>query len=104
MTKNGSKSPEMGRPGFKPTAQQRKDVKLFVACGMSEPRIASVIGIAKNTLRKHFTDELRDGREIEMAANLRRLRKAADKGNVTAMKQLDARFSAVAPRVNGLTR
>jgi hypothetical protein len=63
---------------------------------MSEPAIAREIGICQNTLRKHFADELRAGNEIELAANLRRLRKAADKGNVTAMKHMDARFSVVA--------
>lgn len=63
---------------------------------MSEPGIAAELGICQNTLRKHFETELRAGHERELAANLRRLRKAADKGNVTAMKHLDAKFVMLA--------
>lgn len=88
-----------GPPPFKPTAKQRKDVTLYVAGGMSEPAIAAEIGICQNTLRKHFPDEIDAGHQRELAANLRRLRKAADKGNVTAMKHLDAKFGLIAAKV-----
>jgi hypothetical protein len=40
------------------------------------------------TLRKHCADELKTGNEEELAVNLKRLKKAADAGNVTAMKYL----------------
>ncbi len=66
---------------------------------MSEPAIAAEIGICQNTLRKHFPDEIDAGHQRELAANLRRLRKAADKGNVTAMKHLDAKFGLIAAKV-----
>lgn len=85
-----------GPPPFKPTPKQRKDVALYAAGGMSEPAIAREIGICQNTLRKHFADELDQGHQRELAANLRRLRKAADRGNVTAMKHLDAKFGVIA--------
>jgi predicted transcriptional regulator len=85
-----------GPPPFKPTLKQRKDVTLYAAGGMSEPGIAAELGICQNTLRKHFSEELDAGHERELAANLRRLRKAADKGNVTAMKHLDAKFGLLA--------
>lgn len=65
---------------------------MYAAAGLSEPGIAAEIGVCQNTLRKHFAAELQAGREREIAANLRRLRKAADHGNVTAMKHLDAKF------------
>ncbi len=84
-----------GPAPFKPTPKHRKDVSLYAAGGMSEPAIAAEIGIAQNTLRKHFADELRAGHDREHAANLRRLRKAADAGNVTAMKHLDMKFGFV---------
>lgn len=83
-----------GRPALRPTAQQRSDVRLFAANGMSEKGIASAIDVSRNSLRKHFAWELRAGREIEMAANLRRLRKAADEGSIAAMKELDKKFTA----------
>lgn len=67
---------------------------LYAAAGISEPMIAREIGICQNTLRKHFADELREGNERELARNLRRLSKAADAGNVAAIKHLDAKLSA----------
>jgi hypothetical protein len=90
---------ETSKPGpkpFAPTRAQRRKVMLYLAGGMPEPQIAAVLGIVQNTLRKHFADELAHGRAVKMAANLERLEAAADKGNVTAMKHLDARFQSAA--------
>ena len=84
-----------GPKPYAPKKAERDDVALFMASGMSEPRIAAVLGICQNTLRKHFATELQIGRDREMAANLKRLRKAAAKGNVTAMKHLDAKYGTV---------
>lgn len=91
-----SKKRKRGAPEFKPTKAQRDDVRLYAAGGMAEPAIAAVIGICQNTLRKHFADDLEIGRAYEVAANLTRLRKAAKKGNVSAMKFLHAHFAAAA--------
>lgn len=93
----------MGKRGpapFQPTAKQRRDVALYAAGGMSEPGIASELGICQNTLRKHFAADILAGHEREIAANLRRLRKAADDGNVTAMKHLDTKFELVGAKVS----
>lgn len=63
---------------------------------MAEPAIAAAVGICQNTLRKHFDDELCAGRNRELAANLKRARIAADKGNVAAIKFLDSKFGVAA--------
>ncbi len=92
-----------GPEGFKATKKQRELVKLLAANNLSEPAIARRIvapgfpnGVCQNTLRKHFAEELRDAHEDQLARNLERLQKAADGGNVTAMKHLDAKLGAAA--------
>lgn len=47
-----------GRPPFKPTEQQRKTVKTMAAYGIPQADISAVIGCDRNTLMKHFRDEL----------------------------------------------
>jgi hypothetical protein len=74
---------------FKPTKAQREDVMLFVACGMSEEAMAAVIGIQRQTLRKHFAEELLTGHARIRSENFKNLRKAARAGNVAAIKYLD---------------
>lgn len=63
---------------------------------MSKDGIATALKITRVTLDKHFAGELESGSQQEMAANLRRFRKAAEKGNVAAMKHLDAKFGSAA--------
>jgi hypothetical protein len=53
-----------GRPAFAPTNKQRQTVEVLVANGNSQRVIALVIGCDRTTLRKHFREELRDGREV----------------------------------------
>lgn len=83
---------------FKPTKGQRADVRLMAAAGMSEEAISAVIGVQRQTLRKHFADDLLTGHSKEMAANLKRLKGAANDGNVAAMKALDAKFDVLPPQ------
>jgi predicted transcriptional regulator len=83
---------------FVPTKAQRQEVMLLVAAGMSEPSIASVIGICQSTLRKHFAEELLFGHARKQAENLARLEKAARKGNVTAMKYLAGKLEVIPER------
>lgn len=47
-----------GRPSFKPTDQQRKTVNAMAAYGIPQAEISAVIGCDRNTLMKHFRDEL----------------------------------------------
>lgn len=91
-----SRGRKRGPKPFRPTRKHRADVVLFVAGGLSEPAIAREVGVCQNTLRKHFAVELAEGRERETAANLRRLRNAADAGNVAAMKHLDGKLERAA--------
>jgi hypothetical protein len=52
----------LGRPPFIPTEDQRKTVMLMAAGGHLQRMIAARFEIDVNTLRKHFRDELDEGR------------------------------------------
>lgn len=47
-----------GRPEFKPTDEQRRFVTLCTMGGINHEQIAKTIGISRNTLEKHFREEL----------------------------------------------
>lgn len=51
----------MGRPAFKPTDAQRRQVKAMCAYGIPQEDIARVLAVDPKTLRKHFPDELATG-------------------------------------------
>jgi len=50
-----------GRPSFQSTQSQRQMVEAMAGCGIPETDIATVVGIAAKTLRKHFRAELDTG-------------------------------------------
>ena len=50
-----------GGNSFKPTKDQRGLVKLAAAVGQPHEDIAQLLGISRNTLRRHFAEELRTG-------------------------------------------
>jgi AraC-like DNA-binding protein len=60
---------------------------MFKADGWSDERIAAHLGISRTTLLKHFGAELETGADDERAFALRKLREAADKLNVAAIKE-----------------
>ncbi|MDN8617860.1 hypothetical protein [Variovorax ginsengisoli] len=76
----------MARPPFKPTAAHRLRVSVAAAGGMAHEEIALALGVARNTLEKHF------GLELSTVAHQRRMEvlvaqfRAAKKGNVAAQK------------------
>lgn len=76
----------MARPEFKPTATQRKKVAIAAGGGMSHESIAQALGIARNTLEKHFMAELTAGASERRLEALQGLHAAAKKGNVSAVK------------------
>src|SRR5512139_189646 len=82
---------------FKPNKRMRDKVMLLVGSGMGEVQIASVLNVSRGTLRTHFAEELANGRARKQEENLERLQKAADAGNVTAMKVLLAVFAGKEP-------
>ncbi|MFZ4748691.1 MAG: hypothetical protein ACOYLK_17710 [Sphingomonas sp.] len=47
-----------GRPSHAPTPEQRKQVELMSAYGIKQAEIAGVLGIDRNTLMKHYREEL----------------------------------------------
>jgi hypothetical protein len=49
---------KMGRPTHKPDAQSRAVVAALVKYGVAQEFIAMEIGVAKDTLRKHYKDIL----------------------------------------------
>jgi hypothetical protein len=65
---------------------------LLAAGGITEPAIATVLGISPKTLRNYFAVQLETGRGVKRAQNLERLEAAAKRGNVSAMKALAAAF------------
>ena len=62
-----------GRKPFQPTEEQRKMVRVMVAGGIGQREIAPVLGIDRNTLMRHFRDELDHGAikaNVAVVANL----------------------------------
>src|SRR5690348_14143243 len=57
-----------GRPPHEPTLGQRNTVQVMVANGNGERVIARAVGIDRSTLRKHYREELRSGRDQVVAA------------------------------------
>jgi TPR repeat protein len=65
---------------------------LLAAGGITEPAIATVLGISPKSLRNYFAVQLETGRGVKRAQNLERLEAAAKRGNVAAMKALAQAF------------
>lgn len=50
-----------GRPEHKPTAKDRAEVEQLAGFGIPQDDIAKLIGINRNTLEKHYRQELDNG-------------------------------------------
>jgi hypothetical protein len=81
----------VGRPAFRPTDEQRRQVEAMVGYGIPEAQIALLIinpqtnrPIDEKTLRRHFRDEIDRGQVKANAAVAQSLFKLATSGNVTA--------------------
>lgn len=90
-----SKIEIMARPPFKPTATQRRQVAVAAGAGMPHEEIAMGLGIARNTLDKHFGEELSGGACKRRLEVLGAMFAAAKKGNVTAQRA----YMAMTPRL-----
>lgn len=77
---------KMARPTFKPTAAQRRQVAIAAGGGMSHEEIAIGLGLARNTLEKHFEAELSSGAYAKRLEVLQAMHAAAKKGNMTAAR------------------
>lgn len=87
-----AKSGKPGRPRKEATQEERNKVKLLLAVGWNNERIASVLQMSLPTFRRNFFHELKtrmvardmlDARRLELAIV------AAQGGNVGAMRQVD---------------
>ena len=76
----------MVRPTFKPTTAMRRQVSIAAGAGLSHEEIARGLGIARNTLAKHFDAELSVGAYQRRMEALTAMHKAAKGGNVAAQK------------------
>lgn len=76
-----------GRPRFRPTQAERKQVSQMAAAGITHAQIAQCVrdGIAKSTLELHFRDELTTALAKANATVAGKLYNTAMEGNVTAM-------------------
>ena len=80
-----------GRPPHIPTTRNRNKVRLLLAMGWLDGRIASALRITKATLKKHYFVDLRhrdEARDALEGERLQLLFEAAKKGNVGAMREL----------------
>jgi hypothetical protein len=75
-----------GRPPHKPTDESRRRVSIGAGGGMTHAEIAVALGIAKNTLEKHYEAELSEGAYLRRLEALEAMHGAAVKGNVTAQR------------------
>jgi hypothetical protein len=80
-----------GRPAYEATERDRNKVKLLLALGWSNDRIANGVGVSLSTLKRYFRAELKVRGQMRDRLNARRLEIAMDeanKGNVAALKEL----------------
>lgn len=78
----------IGRPEYEPSQRARDDVRLWAADDWTEDRMARQLGISRNTLRKHFAEELEHGADKVRAMVLRDLMRSSAQGKVGASNKL----------------
>lgn len=64
-----------GRPSWKPSDQQRANVRMLASEGIPQETIARVVGVSKSTLKRHCPEELHLG---TLTANARLVAVAFD--------------------------
>ena len=75
----------MTQEAFKPTLEQRQQVRVLSGFGVTEKHIAAYIGCAEKTLRKYFREELDNGIATQVATASRKLFEKVQAGNLTAI-------------------
>lgn len=83
-----SSSAPGGRPEFEPTYRQREDVRLWKCADWSDDRIARALGISRNTLLKHFVEELENGVDQVLTRAYRATLREVEAGNMSAVDRL----------------
>lgn len=77
---------------FKPTEMHRRCVKVLVRHGYSQQDVAEYLEIDAKTLRQHFRRELTNGSDFQEADELVALALSAERGNVSAARELNRRM------------
>lgn len=80
-----------GRPEHVPSPENMSLVRLLLGLGWTRARVAAALRITQPTLRKHYFSVLSQDKEARhqlKAAQLMMLYRAADDGNVAAIKEL----------------
>jgi hypothetical protein len=75
----------MSTPAHKPTSDQRRMVEAMSAYGIPQDDISAVVGIDRNTLAKHYRQELDQASAKANAKIAERLYSRAIDGDVKAM-------------------
>ncbi|UCI23692.1 AraC family transcriptional regulator [Mesorhizobium sp. B2-8-5] len=82
-----------GRPPYEPTEKDRNKVKLLLALGWANQRIANALGVSPATLKRYFRADMRERDAMRDRLDARRFEIAleqANAGNVTALRELGA--------------
>ncbi|TIR01184.1 MAG: hypothetical protein E5X36_03660 [Mesorhizobium sp.] len=82
-----------GRPPYEPTEKDRNKVKLLLAQGWANQRVANALGISPATLKRYFRAEMKDRFAMRDRLDARLLEiamDAANDGNITALRELRA--------------
>jgi len=93
-----------GRPEFEWSHEKSNRIMVLFACGYTHAEVAAVIGCDAKTLRKVFSRECREKGRADLVMRsgmMMQLVSEAEKGSVTAIKQLEAMVEREQTRVLG---
>ena len=76
----------MARPEHEPTVASRRRVTIGAGSGMSHEALALALDISRNTLEKHYGDELSKGAAVRQLEIKESIFRQAKKGNVAAAR------------------
>ncbi len=82
---------QKGRPSFRPSPRDRNRVRLLLAMGWGNPRIADALEVSLPTLHKYFKTEIAERDKMRDRLDARRLELAmeeANLGNISALREL----------------
>ena len=77
--------PNTGRPQYKKSEKDRRVIAKMIGAGDSEREVSRILGIARNTLRKHYEHELETAHLDTMSKVKQKILEGALAGNVTLL-------------------
>lgn len=87
-----------GRPSYAKTEQNQRAVEVRAAAGWTHEAIAADLGIDADTLKKHFSEELKIAALKVEGMLLDVLQQRAREGHVPSVRELRERIVARAPK------